>query len=341
MVTWRPKRRLTAEGEIANQKSQATLEMLPLRCMIDQRAIRFALAFFSTGQSEDDKTGHEWALGLKEIPPPLFQSFKVKPCKLKVNYTPKKVDVAALREGSYVELINISPLVDMVILLQPVNLQGHVGFGPIAKELLHLWIEDICATQMYKFLANAKPFQPIASVTGGAANLVVLPWEAYKKGDNVRRAMRSGATAFAGTLAYETLNTTAQMTGVAARVLSSSASPTRRSVDSGMSPSPLPSRPNETPRGVSETANHAFETLARGFETANHKVVIVPYREYRKSGTAGAALSVMKGIPVAIAAPVGAATEALSYTLLGARNQVRPDIRKEEEASERGLGHDL
>jgi autophagy-related protein 2 len=84
-----------------------------------------------------------------------------------------------------------------------------------------------------------------------------------------------------------------------------------------------------------------LESIARGLETANYKIVIVPYREYRKSGTSGAVRSVMRGIPVAIAAPVGAATEALSYTLLGVRNQVRPDIRKEEEANERGLRHDF
>jgi autophagy-related protein 2 len=330
MITWHPKCRITDDNEIANDESQVVLEVLPLRANIDQRAIRFVSAFFST---EDAGVEKEWN-GLKEIPPPVFQLFKVKSFQLKVNYTPEKVDVAALRQGSYVELINISPLVDMVLTLQAVHLEGLIGFGPNAKECISRWIEDICATQMHKFLANAKPFQPFSSVGGHALDLFVVPWEAYRKGEPLGRAMRTGAASFAGTVAYETLNTTAMLTGYAAQALSSASAPQNAA-------SALPSRPNEIPRGIGETANHALESLARGLETANYKIVIVPYREYRKSGTSGAVRSVMRGIPVAIAAPVGAATEALSYTLLGARNQVRPDIRKEEEANERGLRHDF
>jgi autophagy-related protein 2 len=330
MITWHPKCRITKDKEIGNDESQVVVEVLPLRANIDQRAIRFAAAFFSR---EDTGVEKEWH-SLKKIPPPLFQSFKVKPFKLKVNYTPEKVDVAALRQGSYVELINISPLVDMVITLQAVHLEGLIGFDQNVKELLGRWIGDICATQMHKFLANAKAFQPFSNVGGHAVDLVVVPWEAYRKGEPVGRAMRTGAASFAGTLAYETLNTGAKLTGYAAQALSSASAPQNAF-------SALPSRPNEAPRGIGETANHALESLARGLETANYKIVIVPYREYRRTGTSGAVRSVMRGIPVAIAAPVGAATEALSYTLLGARNQVRPDIRKEEEASERGLRHDF
>ena len=331
MITWHPKCRITKDNEIGNDESKVIVEVLPLRAKIDQRAIRFAAAFFSREESGAEQEWHN----LKKIPPPLFNSFKVKPFKLKVNYTPEKVDVAALREGSYVELINISPLVDMVLTLQAVHLEGLIGFGPIVKELLSRWIEDICATQMHKFLANAKPFQPFLNVGGHAVDLFVIPWEAYRKGESVRRAMRTGAASFAGTLAYETLNTGAKLTGYAAQILSNAASAPQSAV------STLPSRPNETPRNIGETANHALESLARGLEAANYKIVIVAYREYRRTGTGGAVRSVMRGIPVAIAAPVGAATEALSYTLLGARNQVRPDIRKEEEASERGLRHDF
>jgi len=68
--------------------------------------------------------------------------------------------------------------------------------------------------------------------------------------------------------------------------------------------------------------------------------VIIPYREYRRSGARGAATSVLKGIPVALAAPTSATAEAISFALLGARNSIRPDIRKEEEASLQGLHHD-
>jgi hypothetical protein len=86
-----------------------------------------------------------------------------------------------------------------------------------------------------------------------------------------------------------------------------------------------------------DTTPHMIESLSRGLQIANYKVVIIPYREYHRSGTTGAVVSVLKGIPVALAAPASGAVEALSFALLGARNQIRPDIRREEEASQRGL----
>ncbi len=49
----------------------------------------------------------------------------------------------------------------------------------------------------------------------------------------------------------------------------------------------------------------------------------------------------VKGIPVAVRAPLSGASEALSYTLLGVRNQLRPDMMKEEKANLRGLSSDF
>jgi Autophagy-related protein C terminal domain len=102
----------------------------------------------------------------------------------------------------------------------------------------------------------------------------------------------------------------------------------------------LPSRPLDAPRDLRDATPHVVETLTRGLQTANYTVVIVPYREYRRRGAAGAISSALRGIPVAIAAPASGAAEALSYAAIGVRNQVRPDLRREEEASLRGLHSD-
>ena len=47
----------------------------------------------------------------------------------------------------------------------------------------------------------------------------------------------------------------------------------------------------------------------------------------------------MRGLPVAVFAPLSGAAEAVSYGLYGVRNQLRPDLREEEEISKRF--HDL
>jgi autophagy-related protein 2 len=326
IVNWKPVNRITPENEIANDENHAVLHILPLRCFIDQRGLRFARAFFT---SDEVKPPHKWATHLKELPPPRFSWFKVKACKMKVNYTPEKVDVEALRDGAIVELINLSPLNDMVIGLQAVELKDKVGFGSVMGDLASCWVKDICATQMYKFVANASPFQPITSIGGGAADMVILPWEAIRNGDDVSRAIRSGLSSFGGTFAFETLNATARLTNFAAQRLQKSI------------PSFVPSRPQDTPRNVGETTTHAMESLARGLDHANYKIVVIPYKEFQDKGAASAAKSVVKGIPVAILAPLASMNEAVSYTLLGARNMLRPDIRKEDEATQSGLHYDF
>jgi autophagy-related protein 2 len=328
MVTWHAAKRVTEEG-IANDEAEFALKLLPLRCSLDQRAIRFARAFF---QSDDGENGSLPA-GLHPVPPPLFTSFRVRPFKLKVDYKPEMIDTKALYDGAFVELINLSPLDGLLLTLQEVVIENEIGVGPVIVILLRQWVRDICATQLLKFLINSRPLEPITNIGGGAVDLVVLPWEAFQNGDSIQRALRAGASSFVRAVAYEAFTTTSRMTEYVADAVSRASSP-HHSMDRM-----LPSRPIRIPRTMTEASSHAAESLSRGLQTASYKIVIVPYREYHRSGATGAVRSVLRGIPVAIAAPASGAAEALSFTLLGARNQMRPDIRKEDEESLRGLHH--
>ena len=322
MVTWRPVHRITLVNEIVGDEVHAVLHILPLRCYIDQRGLRFARAFF---MSIEENSPLKWAAHLKEPPPPRFTWFKVKACKMKIDYSPEKVDIDALRDGSIVELINISPINDMVIGLHSVEVDDKIGFGAVMSEVVSSWIKDICATQMHKFITNASAFQPISSVSGGAADMVILPWNAIRNGEDVSRAVRNGLSSFGGILVFEALNTTARLTSFAAQQLHN------------VIPASFPSRPQNMPRSVSETTSHAIESLARGLDHANYKIVVVPYKVFQDKGARSAAKSVLKGIPIAIMAPLASLNEAVSYTLLGARNTLRPEVRKEDEASQSGL----
>jgi autophagy-related protein 2 len=202
MVSWHPNEKITKANKVAPQESEAVFQFLPLRCHIYQQAVRFARAFFASNEKAPEK---RWASQLQEIPPPLFTSCRIKPCKLKVNYTPEKIDVDALRNGSAVELINISPLNDMVILLDAVIMYDKVGFGEVFFTLASTWVQDICSTQLHKFVTSSSAFQPITSVSTGAVDMFVLPWEAVKNGKSVSKAIRKGVHNFAESLVYESL----------------------------------------------------------------------------------------------------------------------------------------
>lgn len=327
MVTWNPIARVTPNNEIVNDQCEAVVRLLPLRCTLDQRAIRFIMAFFRSHDTAEKETLQP---GKYSFPPPLFRSFRIKPFKLKVDYRPEKLDTRALRDGSLVELINLSPIDGMVLTLQQVDATNVVGFGEVIKIACRNWIKDICSTQIFKFVTNSRPLEPLTSVGSGASDLIVLPWEALRNGEDVQKALRAGVVSFSNAVIYESFNVTSH----ASRFLADKVAAWSTGNNSS---SVLPSRPLEPPRRFTDTAPHIVETIGRGLQHANYKIVIVPYREYHRSGAKGVATSVLKGIPVAIAVPASATAEALSFALLGARNQLRPEIRQEEEANQRGL----
>ena len=327
MVTWHPDARVTPDNEIANDVCETALKMLPLRCILDQRAIRFIRAFF--GGDREDGSHPGLPPGLHVVPPPLFRHFRVDPVKLKIDYTPQRVDTKALRDGAIVELINLSSLDGMVLTLELVVVENVVGFGDALGNVIRRWISYVCQTQLYKFLTSTRALEPVTSVGGGAADMVILPWEAFQNGESIKKALRSGVSSLTKAFTYEALTTTSRLAHFVAGVT--------EATTTGAGSSGLLSRPLNTPRNILDTTPHMIESVSRGLQIANYRVVIIPYREYHRSGTRGAVVSVLKGIPVAIAAPTSGAVEALSFALLGARNQIRPDIRREEEASQRGL----
>eukprot|EP00978_Attheya_sp_CCMP212_P006074 scaffold13665_cov52-Attheya_sp.AAC.1 len=294
MVSMRPINKMSADGKLMSDESRVKVELLPLRLFIHQRSLRFVRQFFS-GEEEtnvDDATVDQEENAQKEtgeneestavISPTFFQLFTIEPCKLKVNYTPERMDADALRDGSYVELINLMPLEDMVLTMKQVDIVNTTGWGAVLCELANQWIQDIVRNQLRKFITNATPFHTLTNLGGAVAELVVLPWEEMRHDGNFAKGMRTGTTNFAGTVAYETLNTTSKLTKYAANRLSSATtsialSPTRRNHNNhgmqdessnhaagavrnaGGGSTALPSRPDRVPRHAGDAAGHALE----------------------------------------------------------------------------------
>ena len=86
------------------------------------------------------------------------------------------------------------------------------------------------------------------------------------------------------------------------------------------------------PKGIKESMGYAYNSLQHGVVSAIDSVIICPIQTYQKTNNTSETLqSVIKGVPIAILKPIGGVTEALSYTLLGCRNQIYPHKRLDEE----------
>ena len=166
----------------------------------------------------------------------------------------------------------------------------------------------------------------MSEVGAGAANLVLLPIRQYKQDGRVLHGLRKGAVGFVKTVTLETVHTSQKVTRCVASVLD----------DLVSSEDTAPRRLEETqvyqqPANFRAGLKHAKHSLSRGVNSAAHAIIAVPVKEYRRSGPKGALTSVVRAVPVAVLQPVIGATEALSYTLLGVRNGMAPDIKRDEE----------
>jgi hypothetical protein len=88
MVTCHPINRIKERNEVESDDCEVTMQLLPMRCLLDQRAINFIRAFFHSDQKEGNDS-EKWNAGLHYLPPPRFLAFRVKPWKVKVDYLPQ------------------------------------------------------------------------------------------------------------------------------------------------------------------------------------------------------------------------------------------------------------
>ncbi len=340
MVSLHPETQFSADGKLMGNEAHVIIEFLPIRFFIHQIALRFIRNFFINDQElTDDDTDN-----IDKPPDIFFPSFRVKSFDIKVDYKPLEVDKSALKEGSYIQLLNLLPLEDMILRLNGLEMRNLTGWAAIISELACKWLQDVSSTQMHKFLTQTRPLHPIANVGDSVKNFVLLPLKEYKQKGNVQRALRLGTKKLVGVVAYETLSVGAKLTGYAAkklknnkRILSSSetTSVSSTSLSSRRTSASSRSKSTTLPRNMGDVSDRAIESLSRGLKEANAKIIIMPYREYQKTGTKGAMKTVVKGIPVAVCAPLSGAVEALSHGLYGASNQLRPDLFEEREASKR------
>jgi len=315
-----PREKISSDNSIMSDEAQAVLEMLPIRCFLHQSTLKFMKDFFSYSETLFEERPQT---NIEPSPPTFFQLFKVKPVKLKIDYIPDHIDTTALKNGSLIELLNLLPIEDMVLRLNPLEIRNSSGWSSIVNEIINRWLENITANQMHKFITRTSPLQPISSVGEGVKELIMLPIEEYRQGGVVTAGLCKGASDLAGIVAYETAKVTGRLTRAAAKTLDRT---TKENSNDALW------KERNDVRNIGITAQ-ALESLTRGIKEANAKVLIIPYREYQRYGPKGAMKSVIKGLPVAICAPLSGAAEALSLGLQGFCDHIRPDQKHEAETN--------
>ncbi|KAL5788358.1 hypothetical protein ACOSP7_005307 [Xanthoceras sorbifolium] len=322
--------------------------ILPMLLHLHQCQLDFLIGFFgekssSVGDTPNDScgsklpttkrktlTGHTIA---DEALLPYFQKFDIWPILVRVDYSPSHVDLAALRGGKYVELVNLVPWKGVELQLKHVHAVGIYGWGSVCETIIGEWLEDISQNQIRKVLRGLPPIRSLVSVGSGAAKLVSLPVENYRKDKRVLKGMQRGTIAFLRSISLEAVGLGVHLAAgahdillQAEYILTSIPPPVSWPVQDKTKTNVKCNQPKDAQQGIQQ----AYESISDGLGRSASALVRAPLKKYQRGASAGSALATaVRGVPAAAIAPASACATAVHYALLGLRNSLDPEHKKE------------
>ncbi|AQK83593.1 autophagy-related protein 2 isoform X2 [Zea mays] len=322
------------------------LEILPLQLHLDQEQLNFLINFFKNDSCNNDphlhcendtvdvkSTSNGSNMVVDEALLPFFQKFDVKPLILHINYIPRQFDPIALSKGNYAELLNILPWKGIDLKLKHVSAMGIYGWNSIGDTVAAEWLEDISKNQVHKLLKGLPPIRSLVAVGSGTRKLVSLPIKSYKKDRKLLKGMQRGAVAFIRSVTIEAVGLGVHLAAGAHDML------VKTECALTTVPPPLAScevkrtkhniRANQ-PESAQQGMKQAYESLTDGFGRTSSAIIGNPIKVYNRGAGVGSVLATaICGAPAAAVAPISASARALHYALLGLRNSLDPEHKKE------------
>jgi len=293
-----------------------------------------------------------------------FQMVQVRPIDIKIDYNPSPVDFTALQQGDYLQILNLCPLDGLSITLGAVLLTGiSNNNNALIDKVLEIWTDHIVKHQLHRIVTGATPFgRGISNITAGIQNLLMIPLREFNNRNRaaphppvdagsgrsnsvdtdatsaansaVVRQVTRGTASLLTTVTKEALHYSHKLTMMVAHGIADLATENRENVPRAQRLSSHIQQRARTrqPQNIQEGLRMGMDSMAREVHTAMDTVVMLPIRQYKKTGNSRELVKeVVTALPIAILRPIGGAAEAVSYTLLGMRNRLDPNARAEEE----------
>lgn len=264
---------------------------------------------------------------------PYFQKFDMWPVLVRVDYIPCGVDLAALRGGKYVELVNLVPWKGVELQLKHVHAVGVYGWSSVCETIIGEWLEDISQNQIHKLLRGLPPIRSLVAVGSGATKLVSLPVDSYRKDHRLLKGMQRGTIAFLKSISIEAVGLGVHLAAGAHEILLQ-AEYILTSIPPSV-PWPVQSRTktnvrSNQPKNAKQGIQQAYESISDGLGKTASALVRTPLKRYQRGAGAGSAIATaVQAAPAAVIAPASAAARAFHCALLGVRNSLDPEHKKE------------
>lgn len=299
------------------------IEVEPLRLHVDQDTMLHVVSFFQAPLLKWNSDPNE-----ETVAPLFIQSLHLSDVSLRIDYKPKRLDVKKMIGGKYIELLNVFDLEDAELFLPAVKLRGLSGLGDVGGELMRALLPHVKNTQLSRMLGGITPVRTVMNVGGGMVDLIVLPFEQYKRKGRLVAGLKRGAFSFLQATVLETARVGKKLAVGAQTILEHAddiveghggVSATR--VDEKSAERHLgiasTSKYSAPPSDVAEGALAAYSGLRSTLNQAAHTVVAIPVQVYEQQGAGGAAKAVLRAVPVAVLRTMIGASEALGKAMMG------------------------
>uniref|UniRef100_A0A5B6ZZ23 Autophagy-related protein 2 n=1 Tax=Davidia involucrata TaxID=16924 RepID=A0A5B6ZZ23_DAVIN len=299
------------------------IAFLPMLLHLHQCQLDFLISFFG-GSSVDQPPSAPQDSGESQLLPkkssnfgghtiseeallPYFQKFDIWPVLVRVDYSPCRVDLAALRGGKYVELVNLVPWKGVELQLKHVHAFGVYGWSSVCETIIGEWLEDISQNQIHKLLQGLPPIRSLVAVGSGAAKLVSLPVNNYRKDHRLLKGMQRGTITFLRSISLEAVGLGVHLAAGAHDILQQ-AEYILTGIPSSV-PWPVPSRKktnvrSNQPKDARQGMQQAYESITDGLGKSASALVRTPLKRYQRGAGAGSALATaVQAAPAAVVAP--------------------------------------
>lgn len=207
-------------GDVVNTPEyRVHFAALPLRCFLSDEVINFVRQIVeeNTAKSPLSESGDATsAQGAEdrsklESPPTVattnvdvaapagevyFQQVIIASTAVKIDYRASAVNLKALHQGDYLQLLNILPIDGLEISLKALKLNGIDGSMPLMNKILEFWVKDIYSNQLHRVISGAAPLKSLSHIGKDLQGLLYIPAAQIPRSTASQNAAgKSGASA--------------------------------------------------------------------------------------------------------------------------------------------------
>lgn len=205
--------------------------------------------------------------------------------------------------------------------------RGILGVDRVIQYALMEWFDDIKKKQIPSIIGSIGPMNSVRQLVQGVIDLFWIPVDQYRRDRRIVRGIQRGASSFSSSTATAVLD-------LANRLVHVIQGTAQFAHDVVLSPNRSPqhnirgSVPKSQPRDLREGVASAYTVMKEGLNETYRNVATAGAQADGVTETVGALIGTL---PSNILQPIIKATEATSNVIVGMRNQLTPEARKDDQ----------